>query len=298
MGWKGMGNRDLFKSTLLDAANNEWSPPENLGYPVNTPDDDVFMTGTSTANRFYFASERAGGLGYSDIYLVTDEVKHEEPVAVSEPVKKETHVHKFILTVLDAETQQPLKATARMRGADNSTIGSLNVADGVHEFVIMSPESKKYIVYIELDGYIFENLGLLLGGATSGETKEEKTVFLRKIKTGEISVLRHVFFDTGKATLKPESFDELDKLLRMMEQNMKVRVEIGGHTDNVGSHDVNVKLSQQRAAAVKTYLTAKGIESRRVTAVGYGETKPIVSNDDEEGGRAINRRVEFKVLQN
>jgi outer membrane protein OmpA-like peptidoglycan-associated protein/tetratricopeptide (TPR) repeat protein len=298
MGWKGMGGRDLFKSMLVDAANNEWSSPENLGYPINTPDDDVFMTGTSTPNRFYFASERAGGLGYSDLYLVTDEVKKDEPVVVNEPVKKESHVHKFILTVLDSETKQPLKALARMRGADNSTIGSLNIADGVYEFVIMSPESKKYIVYVELDGYIFENLGLLLGGATAEETKEEKTVFLRKIKTGEVSVLRHVFFDTGKATLKPESFDELDKLLRMMEQNMKVRVEIGGHTDNVGSHDVNVKLSQQRAASVKAYLASKGIEGRRITAVGYGETKPIVSNDDEEGGRAINRRVEFKVLQN
>lgn len=298
MGWKGMGSRDLFKSTLVDEVKSEWSQPENLGYPVNTPDDDVFMTGTSTPNRFYFASERAGGLGYSDIYLVTDEVKKEDPVVVSEPVKKEAHVHKFILTVLDAETKQPLKAVARMRGADNSTIGSLNIADGLYEFVIMSPESKKYIVYVELDGYIFENLGLLLGGATSGETKEEKTIFLRKIKMGEVSVLRHVFFDTGKATLKPESFDELDKLLRMMDQNMKVRVEIGGHTDDVGSHDVNIKLSQQRAASVKSYLTSKGIEGKRVTAVGYGETKPLVSNDDEEGGRAINRRVEFKVLQN
>ncbi len=298
MGWKGMGGRDLFKSILVDAAKNEWSQPENLGYPVNTTDDDVFMTGTSTPNRFYFASERSGGLGYSDIYLVTDEVKKDEPVVVKEPVKKEAHVHKFILTVLDAETNQPLEAVARMRGADNSAIGSLNVADGVYEFVIMSPEAKKYIVYVELDGYIFENLGLLLGGATGGETKEEKTILLRKIKAGEISVLRHVFFDTGKATLQPESYDELDKFVLMMKQNVKVRVEIGGHTDNVGSHDVNVKLSQQRAASVKSYLTSKGIEGKRVTAVGYGETKPIVSNDDEEGGRAINRRVEFKVLQN
>ena len=83
-----------------------------------------------------------------------------------------------------------------------------------------------------------------------------------------------------------------------MQQNTKVRVEIGGHTDNVGSHDINIQLSQRRAVAVKNYLTSKGIESKRITAVGYGETKPIVSNDDEEGGRAINRRVEFKVLQN
>jgi len=298
LGRKGMGGRDLFKATLINAETVEWSEPENLGYPINTPDDDVFITGTSTPNRFYFASEREGGFGYSDIYLVSDEVKKEEPVVVREPAKKETQIHKFMLTVVDAETNQPVKAKTRMRGTDNTTIGSLTLADGVSEFVIMSPVPKNYIVYVELEGYIFENIEISLGGATQSETKDEKTIKLRKIKTGEISVLRHVFFDTGKAILKPESFDELDKLLLMMQQNVKVRVEIGGHTDNVGGYDANIQLSQRRAAAVKTYMTSKGIEAKRITAVGYGETKPIVSNDDEEGGRAINRRVEFKVLQN
>lgn len=298
MGKKGMGGRDIFKATLVDAEKNLWSEPENMGYPINTPDDDVFVTGTSTPNRFYFASERVGGFGYSDIYLITDEVKNVEPVVAREPVEKETQIHKFILTVVDADTKQPVNAKVRMKGKDNTTVASLAIADGVHEFVIMSPTPKSYMVYIELEGYIFENLGILLGGATQAQTKEEKTIMLRKVKVGEISVLRHVFFDTGKATLKPESFDELDKLMLMMEQNIKMRVEIGGHTDNVGSPDVNVKLSQQRALAVRNYLASKGIEARRVTAVGYGETKPIVSNDDEVGGRAINRRVEFKVLQN
>jgi outer membrane protein OmpA-like peptidoglycan-associated protein len=298
MGRKGMGGRDLFKATLLDEVKNQWSEPENLGYPINTPDDDVFITGTSTPNRFYFASERAGGFGYSDIYLVSDSVKKDEPVVAREPVKKETQIHKFILTVVDAETKAPVKAKVRMRGKDDTTIGSLSIAEGVYEFVIMSPVTKSYIVYVEMEGYLFENLGILLGGATGGATEETKTIMLRKIKAGEISVLRHVFFDTGKATLTPESSDELDKFLLMMQQNTKVRVEIGGHTDNVGSHDINVQLSQRRAVSVKNYLTSKGIESKRITAVGYGETKPIVSNDDEEGGRAINRRVEFKVLQN
>jgi len=297
MGRKGMGGRDLFKSILLDEEKNQWSEPENLGYPINTPDDDVFITGTSTLNRFYFASERAGGYGYSDIYLVTD-AKHDEPAVAIEPVKKQTQPHKFVLTVLDAETNEPLNANVRMRGVDNSMVGSLKNADGVTEFVILSPIPKNYIVYVEEDGYIFENIELSLGGAAEVEVTDEKTIHLRKIKTGEISVLRHVFFDTDKATLKPESFDELDKFVRMMDQNTSVRVEIGGHTDNVGGYDYNIKLSQRRAATVKNYLTSKGIEAKRVTSVGYGETRPIVSNDDEEGGRAINRRVEFKVLQN
>ena len=298
MGRKGMGGRDLFKSTLLDESKNMWAEPENMGYPINTPDDDLFITGTSTPNRYYFASERAGGFGYSDIYLVSDEVKKDDPVVAREPVKREIQIHKFILTVIDAETQAPVNAKVRMKAKDNTTIGSVTIADGVSEFVIMSSTPKSYMVYVELEGYIFENMGILLGGATQAETKEEKTIQLRKIKTGEISILRHVFFEIGNANLSPESFDELDKLMLMMEQNSKIRLEIGGHTDNIGSHDINVQLSQRRAGTVKNYLTSKGIESRRITAVGYGETKPIVSNDDETGGREVNRRVEFKVLQN
>lgn len=298
MGRKGMGGRDLFKSTLLDESKNLWAEPENMGYPINTPDDDLYITGTSTPNRFYFASERAGGFGYSDIYLVSGEVKKDEPVVAREPVKREIQIHKFILTVIDAETKAPVNAKVRMKAKDNKTIGSVSIADGVSEFVIMSPTPKSYMVYVELDGYIFENMRILLGGATQAETKEEKTIQLRKIKTGEISVLRHVFFETGNVNLSPASYDELDKLMLMMEQNTKMRVEIGGHTDNVGSPAINLQLSQRRVLAVKNYITSKGIEAKRVTAVGYGETKPIVSNDDEVGGRDVNRRVEFKVLQN
>jgi len=143
MGRKGMGGRDLFKATLLDAEKNEWSEPENLGYPINTPDDDVFIAGTSTANRFYFASERTGGFGYSDIYLVSDDVSKD--IAAAEPVKKETQIHKLILSVLDAETNQPVAAKVRMRGMDNSFVSGLNMTEGVHEFVIISPIAKNYI---------------------------------------------------------------------------------------------------------------------------------------------------------
>jgi outer membrane protein OmpA-like peptidoglycan-associated protein/tetratricopeptide (TPR) repeat protein len=296
MGRKGMGGHDLFKTTLIDAETNQWSEPENMGYPVNTPDDDVFITGTSTPNRFYFASGRSGGFGYSDIYLVTDEVNKDE--VKNEPVKKETQIHKFILTVLDAETNQPIEAKVRMKGIDNSFVGGLNMVEGVFEFLIMSPISKDYIVRVEKDGYIFENLELTLGGTTEAETKEEKTIVLRKVKTGEVSILRHVFFDTGKAILKDNSFDELEQLLLMLQYNTKLNVEISGHTDDVGSPELNMELSKKRALAVRNYLTSNGIEPKRVTAVGHGETRPIVSNDDEESGRAINRRVEFKVLQN
>jgi outer membrane protein OmpA-like peptidoglycan-associated protein len=297
MGHKGMGGRDIFKSVLLDEANNQWSEPENLGHPINTPDDDTFITGTSTPNRYYFASERAGGFGYSDIYLITDKMPDEPTVVATEPEKKETAIHKFILTVVDAETKQPITPHVRMRGRDNSLVGSINTEEGVFEFLIMTPGKKSYMVYVEMDGYLFENFAVSLGGTSDKQNTDSQTIFLKKINVGATGVLRHVFFDTGKTTLREESFDELDKLSMFMTTNTKMKVEIGGHTDNVGSHEINVQLSQRRAAAVRSYLISKGIDGKRITAVGYGETKPLVSNDDEEGGRAINRRVEFKVLQ-
>jgi outer membrane protein OmpA-like peptidoglycan-associated protein len=107
--------------------------------------------------------------------------------------------------------------------------------------------------------------------------------------------LRNIYFNFDKASFQQESFNELNKLERMMAQNPSMQVEIAGHTDVVGTKSYNLQLSQRRAEAVKDFLTKKGIDSRRIKAVGYGVTKPLASNDDEKEGRELNRRVEFKV---
>ncbi len=292
-GRKGMGGYDLFKSTLINAQKKEWSDPENLGYPINTPDDEVFIVGTGKQNRFYYSSVRPDGVGYSDIYLISDSKKEPE---VAKVTKKGVQPIKFILEVVDAETKQPVEAKARMRGRDNTTIGSASLGTGTFEFAIMSTVPKEYTVSVELEGYIFENVKVSLGRATEEPQTINRKVLLRRVAVGEVSALRHVFFDFAKATLQEDSFDELNMMLTMMKQNQSMQVEIGGHTDDVGSDSSNKKLSQQRADAVKNYLTSNGISARRIKSIGYGEERPLVSNDDESGGREINRRVEFKVL--
>ncbi len=292
-GRKGMGGFDMFKSTIINFEKREWTEPENLGYPINTPNDDVFIVGTGKPNRFYYSSVRDDGFGYSDIYLITDEKK---PEVAKAPEKKGIQPIKFMLEVVDAETKQPVEATARMRGKDNTVIGSAGLGTGTFEFGIMATVPKEYTVSIEMDGYIFENIKVSLGRATEEPQTVTRKVLLRKVAVGEISALRHVFFDFGKATLQEASFEELNMMLTMMKQNQSMQVEIGGHTDDVGSDTFNKKLSQQRADAVKSYLSSNGISSRRIKSVGYGEERPLVSNDDETGGREINRRVEFKVL--
>ena len=115
---------------------------------------------------------------------------------------------------------------------------------------------------------------------------------------GVTQILHNIYFDFNRATFKQESYAELSKLETMMKQNSNLKLEIAGHTDSFGPDSYNKKLSLARASAVRTFLTSKGIETGRVTAAGYGDTRPLASNDDEQGGREINRRVEFKIISN
>ncbi|MCB0409471.1 MAG: OmpA family protein [Flavobacteriales bacterium] len=115
------------------------------------------------------------------------------------------------------------------------------------------------------------------------------------IEKGEIIRLNNIFFEFNKADLKSESFNELDRLYSILIDNKTLKIEISGHTDDKGSDEYNKSLSNSRANSVMNYLTSKGIDKTRLTAVGYGESQPVVANDTDEN-RAINRRVEFKVL--
>jgi outer membrane protein OmpA-like peptidoglycan-associated protein/Tol biopolymer transport system component len=326
-GRKGMGGFDIFKSTLLNPNKNEWSEPENLGYPINTPDDDVYFVSTKDGKTAYYASVRDDGMGYSDIYRievpqepkkpepkpepVAEEPKKEEP-KIEEPVKevpkpepkkeevkKEIAPLKFRVSVVDAQTKSPVDAKLKLQGAkDNVVVGATPVELGTTEFNITSATAKDYRLSVEREGYIFQNMVVRIEGGSDQAKTVNRTVELRKLVVGASSVLRNIYFDFGKASFKEESYNELNKLVTMMMQNTGMQVEISGHTDNVGSTSYNKKLSQLRANAVKNFLTSKGVDARRITAVGYGEEKPLASNDDEGEGREINRRVEFKVLGN
>jgi len=335
-GRKGMGGYDIFKSTLNNPDKIEWTEPENLGFPINTPDDDVFYVSTKDGIRGYYASVRDDGMGYLDIYMITvpdekkeepvvakntepakEEPKKEEPVKEEpkkietiakeepkkeEPVKEvpkktETTPLTYIVTVVDGETKSALDAKVRLQGMkDNVVVGVTPQGSGVFQFNITSPQAKDYRLSVEREGYIFINQSLRIEGKQAEAKTVNKTVEMRRLVVGVSSILRNLYFDFAKATFKDESYNELNKLVAMMQQNTGMNVEISGHTDAVGSNAFNKQLSLLRANAVKNYLVSKGIDTRRVTSVGYGEEKPLASNDDEEEGREFNRRVEFKVL--
>jgi len=312
-GHKGMGGHDIFKA-VFDPQSSEWGEPENLGYPINTPDDDVYFVSSVDGKRAYYSSVKEDGMGYTDIYMITipEGLKNIEPLVASTdstdtgktdtpdtPVVRTPEVvplH-FVVTVVDAETRSPLDARVRLQGLrDNVIVPSAGKGAGVTDFTVTSQAQKEYRLSVELDGYVFQNQTLTLQGAGTEERTVNRTVSLQKLAVGVSGVLRNIYFDFDKWTFKNESYNELNKLERMMKQSQGIQVEISGHTDNIGTGAYNTFLSRRRAEAVKDFLTGKGIDPRRVKAAGYGETKPLASNDDEKDGRELNRRVEFLVI--
>src|SRR5688572_9124248 len=321
-GRKGMGGYDVFKATF-NPQTNEWNEPVNLGYPINTPDDDIYFVASKDGKRAYYSSVREDGMGYTDIYMITipEGLKDASPTVVKPPidvktpedttattpvvvipVKPKTGLQplKYLVSVVDAADQTtPLPAKIKLVGAkDNVIVPFTPLGDGVFEFNITNAKPKDYRLSVEVAGYVFQNLNIKLEGASSQEKTVSRKVAMRKLVAGVSSILRNIYFDFDKATFKTESYTELNKLESMLSQNQNIIMEIAGHTDAVGTKEYNQYLSLRRAQAVKEYLTKKGINTRRVKAKGYGKTKPLASNDDEQGGRALNRRVEFKVLEN
>lgn len=289
---KGMGGFDIFK--VVANEKGEWSEPENLGYPINTPDNDIFYVATKNGERAYYSSVREDALGYEDIYVISIPPAKKDAEPVVEAPKKKIPL-KYIVRVVDAGTKKIMTSKVKLQGAtDNVVVASILNSSGMYEFKIS--EAKDYKLSVEAEGFMFVNETITLEGEADQEKIAMKIIEMRKLEVGLVSVLRNIYFEFNRATFKQDSYNELNKLERMLQQNTAMNVEIGGHTDIVGTKNYNKLLSQKRAEAVKDFLTKKGIDSRRITAMGYGSAKPLASNDDEEDGRELNRRVEFKVL--
>lgn len=280
-GHPGFGETDIFKTTL---ENGEWTEPINMGQPLNTDKDDQYFTIGGDGSIAYFASTReSGNLDLFEIE-VPENLRPKPTVIVSGIVKNAKSgvpVGAWVL-VEDLETGE-LIATQK----SNSKTG---------KYLVVLPAGRNYSVSANSEGFFFYSQQFdVEQNAKFREIK--KDIPLEPIEKGARVVLNNIFFETGKADLKPESYIELNKAFNLLKANPRMKVEIGGHTDNVGSEDANMKLSHARAKAVMDYLLKAGISSNRLQAKGYGETNPIATNDTEEG-RAQNRRTEFVVIEN
>lgn len=281
-GHPGMGGVDIFVSRR--EANGEWGVPVNLGYPINTFSDENSFLVSRDGKTAYMASDRDGGLGGLDIYSF-DLYEAARP-------GKTTYVKG---KVFDAVTKLPLEADVEV--IDLQTGIPLvkwvsNKSNG--EFLICLPVNKNYAFNTSKTGYLFhsENFSLI-------ENKEYQPISvsipLSPITKDSTVVLRNVFFDTDKFNLKDESKIELNRLVDFLAKNPALKIELGGHTDNVGDKKHNQTLSESRAKSVLEFLVSNGIAKDRLTSKGYGDSKPIAPNDSDEH-RQMNRRTEFKVL--
>ncbi|GAC1372785.1 MAG: hypothetical protein NVS3B25_26080 [Hymenobacter sp.] len=309
-GHNSMGGYDIFKSVF---ENGRWSEPENLGWPINTPDDDIFFVTSASGRHGYYSSDRPGGLGAKDIYRITF-LGPEKPPLLSEedqllasrlaPMKQTVLAPAVAVataqvtilkgTVTDDATQQPLEAAIDLvDNGSGQTIATFrsNAASG--KYLVSLPSGTNYGIVVRQEGYLFhsENFDLPAGAAYAEVVKD---IPLKRLEVGTTIVLRNIFFDTGKATLRKESTAELERLQKLLAETPALKLEMAGHTDDVGEAAMNQDLSRRRAQAVVAYLTQHGIAAARLTAAGYGETRPVAPNTSK-AGRQLNRRTEFKV---
>lgn len=281
-GHVGMGGRDIFYSTLTDTG---WSKPVNLGYPINTAADEINLIINAAGTVAYYSSDKEGGYGGQDLYYFQlDERLRPTPVTY---IKGK---------VYDALTSEPLKANIELIDlTNNKTITSTTSDPTTGEFLACILTGTNVLMNVSNPYYPFYSENFQIEQNYTELDPFLKDIPLKRPQIGETFVLRNVFFDFDQSVLKKESYVELDKLVDYLNQTKSIKIELGGHTDNQGSAEYNEKLSLDRAKTVYDYLISKGISAERLTYKGYGKSKPIATNDTEEG-RGENRRTEFKII--
>ncbi|HSZ25242.1 MAG TPA: OmpA family protein, partial [Cytophagaceae bacterium] len=245
-GHKSMGGFDIFHTSIDLATGVITSEVENIGYPINTADDDVFFVWSADNKRAYFASEREGGYGEKDIYVL-----YREDADADLAVLKGK--------VISCDSKKPVAATIIVTDLTTQDIvGIYNSNASSGKYTVILPAGKNYGITVEAQGYLFYSKNIDIP-KLDHYVEYNDEICLNKLKKGTTIVLRNVFFDVDKATLRKESEDELERLEKILKLNPDIKIEISGHTDSDGSDDHNNKLSEARAKAVVDYLIAKGL---------------------------------------
>ena len=281
-GHPGMGGMDLYMSRKLD--DNTWSDPINLGYPLNTYKNDISILISPKGDKGYFSSDREGGYGDLDLYSFNVDKKF-KPLPIT-----------FIKgKIIDAESKLPLFAFFQLTDLKKGNIISqMQSKPGNGEFLITVPKNIDFALHAEKEGYMFysrniyrDNLSLSKDGFLIIE--------LEKVKPGTF-ILENIFFEKSKSSLKKSSLVELNKVLKLMQINPDLKIQISGHTDSDGDDDFNLELSINRAKSVVNWLIENNIDQNRLSFKGYGETRPIEENNSI-ANKAKNRRTELTIIE-
>ncbi len=274
---------DIFVTRKLP--NGKWSKPENLGYPINTIDDEGSLIVASDGKTAYYSSDRNDTKGGLDIY--TFELRQDLRPLKTLWVKGQ---------VFDKKTKKGLPSSVELTDIDTRQLISKLQTDEDGNYLVTLPVGKDYAFNVNRKGYLFYSENYNIRG-TAPDSTFEADIALQPIEANAHVVLKNVFFDTKKTELKPESITELDNVVKLMNENPKLKIQINGYTDNVGKPADNLKLSTGRAVSVVNYLLNKGVKNERLSFKGYGETNPLADNTTEQG-RALDRRTELSVVSN
>ena len=271
----GIGGLDVYRSKR---SGNGWSAPQHLGTPINSEYDDYFCGLKLNSEDLYFASNRSSNGGDPDVFL-----------AIPNPLPPSA-VTTVVGTVSDSQDDTPVDATLTVRDIQSNEVLSRFHSDAVDGgYVVVLQPGRSYVITAEAPGYLFYSDRFDVPADSKNNSVRKDVKMTRDL------VRLLVYFDFDKATLQPASAVDLDRAVAWLKENPTVKVELAGHTDNVGAKDYNKKLSRERAQAVLDYMVSKGVSPQRLNAQGYGMEQPVTTNDTDEG-RAQNRRVEFRVV--
>jgi outer membrane protein OmpA-like peptidoglycan-associated protein len=282
-GRPGFGGYDIYRT---DRTESGWNEPVNAGYPINNHQDQFSMFVTPDGKRAYYAHEEEDQRNTSYLYQV------EVPEALR--IAFRSNVVKGV--VRDRQTKQPVKARIELVDLKKNELQSWVYSDSLTgAYLIVLNQGSDYALFSNASEYLFNSVNFNYESAWQTEPVL-LDIYLDRIGKGKSVVLQNIFFDFNSYELAEKSKSELEKMRAFLQQNPAVRVEIGGHTDNIGTESYNQTLSKNRALSVANFLIQAGIDKTRVIPKGYGSQKPLKSNDTEEN-RQQNRRIEFQIVQ-
>jgi OmpA-OmpF porin, OOP family len=282
----GMGGADLYVSEMDE--NGNWSEARNLGYPINTHEDQVSLFVTADGTKGYYAVQERKGMQYVNSLL------HEFDIPEQIAIRNKSDYLKG--TVYDARTRKQITgARVELFNLKTGKLETVMASDQkTGEYLTVLTEGASYALYVNQAGYLFKSMYFDYAGQEANESLV-MDVYLEPLVAGSKGILNNLFFPTGEYRLEDKSKTELNKLVQLMNENSALKLEISGHTDDVGKDKDNMELSTRRAKSVYDYLVQAGVPANRLTYKGYGETQFAVPNDSEKN-RQLNRRIEFKVL--
>jgi outer membrane protein OmpA-like peptidoglycan-associated protein/tetratricopeptide (TPR) repeat protein len=280
-GLMGLGGYDIFYAKLDD--NGTWSKPVNIGYPINSPEDEVGLFVSTDGTQGFFASNKYNGKGGWDLYSfdLYNAARPERVLFIKGNVKSEL-------------LAEPLKARIELKNLETKRISQIPMDTLTGDYVAVAPFNSDYIMTVKKPDHVYESKYISKVDSIF-RTPVRLDMEIQPIELNKSYRINDIYFPFNSIALTPESKVILDQLLEFLTENSTISIQVQGHTDNIGNDAGNLKLSENRAQSVYNYLREQGISETRLSYKGFGKSMPVATNDTEEG-RAKNRRTVFVII--